>query len=81
MVEQRLFSVKFMARYLGMTQSALYQMLYRDAIPGDCIVRMGKKIHFDIEAVDRWIDGLKGHTYCVTSVVKETQKGGDTQWP
>jgi len=52
-IQQRLLTVKEAANYLAMTSAALYQLVHRKKIP---VVRFGKALRFDIQALDDWIE-------------------------
>jgi excisionase family DNA binding protein len=52
-IQKRLLTVKEAAGYLAMTAAAVYQKVHRDQIP---VVRFGKTLRFDIQALDAWIE-------------------------
>lgn len=55
-IQQRLLTVKEAAEYLSMTKAAIYQKRHRKQIP---VVRLGKALRFDIQALDAWIEAHK----------------------
>jgi len=55
-IQKRLLTVREAADYLAMTEAAVYQKVHRDQIP---IVRLGRALRFDIQALDAWIDEHK----------------------
>ena len=60
-VESRWFDVRTAAKYLCMTQHAIYHRINRCQLP---FIRDGRRIRFDREALDRWI--RKGEKYGFT---------------
>lgn len=55
-IQKRLLTVREAANYLAMTSAALYQLVHRKKVP---VVRLGKALRFDIQALDAWIEGHK----------------------
>jgi len=56
MVKKRLLIVKEASEYLGITENALYCMVYRRQIP---FVKIGKRLKFDKIDLDKWIEKQK----------------------
>ena len=56
MVEKSLLTVKEASKYLGITENALYCMVYRRQIP---FVKIGKRLRFDKIDLDKWIENQK----------------------
>ena len=56
-LRQRLFSIKDAATYLGFSVRSIRNLVYSRQLP---IVRLGKKIFFDIKDLDLWIESNKG---------------------
>ncbi len=48
----KLLKVKEVAKYLSMTEQAVYQLVHRNRIP---VVRIGKSLRFDIDEINNWI--------------------------
>jgi excisionase family DNA binding protein len=55
-VKKRLLIVKEASEYLGITENALYCMVYRRQIP---FVKIGKRLRFDKIDLDKWIEKQK----------------------
>ena len=53
MAEKRLLTIKEASEYLGITENALYCMVYRRQIP---FVKIGKRLRFDKIDLDKWIE-------------------------
>lgn len=53
--EPRLLNIRQLSDYLAMPVATLYTMRCLGRIPSDCIVRFGRSLRFDRQAVDRWI--------------------------
>jgi len=53
-VGPRLLSVAQAALYLGRTKQAIQHMIAERRLP---VVREGRRVHLDREALDRWIEG------------------------
>lgn len=58
-MEKRLMNVVELATYLSIPKGSLYTMVSLGKIPHDCIVRLGRALRFEKEAIDRWISGKK----------------------
>jgi excisionase family DNA binding protein len=56
MAEKRLLTIKEASEYLGITENALYCMVYRRQIP---FVKIGKRLRFDKIDSDKWIEKQK----------------------
>ncbi len=59
MEEKRLLSVNELAVYLAMPKATIYTYVSIRKIPPGCIVRIGRALKFDREAVDQWVSGLR----------------------
>lgn len=51
-MQRKLFTTRETANYLGLSEAALYQLVHRKKIP---VVRFGRSLRFDIEALNRFI--------------------------
>lgn len=49
----RLLDVHGCAEYLGFTESKVRGLVERGQIP---FMKLGKKLHFDVRTLDRWIE-------------------------
>lgn len=54
--ENRLFTVKEAAAYVGRTEQALQHLIHKREI---VVVRKGRRVHLDRNDLDRWIDANK----------------------
>lgn len=56
----KLINVKQMAEKLCSTVGSIYTYVStRQIIPVECVVKIGRSVRFDEEAVDRWLNSLK----------------------
>ena len=56
----KLINVKQMAEKLCSTVGSIYPYVStRQVIPVECVVKIGRSVRFDEEAVDRWLNSLK----------------------
>jgi len=55
-IQKRLLTLREAADYLAMTNAALYQLVHRKRVP---VVRLGRALRFDIQALNAWIDEHK----------------------
>lgn len=51
-----LWNIRQASRWLCMSERALRSMLYRDEIPKDAVVRIGRRIRFIPAALRGWIE-------------------------
>lgn len=56
----RLMTIRQLSDYLAVPVATLYTMRCLGRIPSDCIVRFGRSLRFDRQAVDRWIGERRG---------------------
>jgi len=54
---KRLMTVKELSLYIAMPTATIYTYVSQGKIPSDCIRRIGRALKFEIEAVDRWVNG------------------------
>ena len=54
MNEKRLLSVDELSAYLSLPKPTIYSWVSMRRIPG--VVRLGRTLRFEKEAVDRWVD-------------------------
>ncbi|OIO04662.1 MAG: hypothetical protein AUJ52_14865 [Elusimicrobia bacterium CG1_02_63_36] len=57
MEEKRLLSVDELSAYLSLPKSTIYSWVSMRRIPG--VVRLGRALRFEKQAIDRWIDAEK----------------------
>lgn len=55
----KLIDVTTMAEKLGSTVGSVYAKVSMRAIPQWCVVKIGKALRFDEEAVDKWLESLR----------------------
>ncbi len=56
-MEARWLGVKELSKYTSMPEDTIYTYVSRRRIPPECVRRIGRKLLFDLTAVDRWISG------------------------
>lgn len=54
--EPRLLNIRQLSDYLAMPVATIYTWVCLRRVPAACIVRLGRSLRFDREAVDRWIE-------------------------
>lgn len=52
----RLMNIRQLSGYLAMPVATIYTWVCLRRVPASCIVRLGRSLRFDREAVDRWIE-------------------------
>lgn len=52
----RLLNIRQLSDYLAMPVATIYTWVCLRRVPAACIVRLGRSLRFDREAVDRWIE-------------------------
>jgi excisionase family DNA binding protein len=55
----RLLSISALSAYLSIPKATLYTWVSLKKIPGECVVKLGRSLRFDLEAVDRWVSAQK----------------------
>ena len=55
---KRLLTVKELANYLGLTTRSIYTRKSRGSIPANCVVKLGESVRFDLDEINKWIDGF-----------------------
>jgi len=58
-MEKRLMNITELSEYLGTAKGSLYTMVCLRKIPQNCIVKMGRSLRFEREAIDKWITGKR----------------------
>ena len=58
-MERRLLTIGELSTYIGVPKATLYTWVCLRQIPAACIVRLGRSLKFDIQEVDKWIEGSK----------------------
>ena len=56
-MEKKLMNVKQLSEYISMPAPTIYTYVSTGKIPAECIKRIGRALKFDVEAVDRWVNG------------------------
>lgn len=54
-----LLNVKQMADKIGSTQGSIYAKVSAKQIPNWCIVKVGRRLLFDENAVDKWLESMR----------------------
>lgn len=52
---KRLMNISELADYLGTPKGSIYTMVCLRKIPQECVVKLGRALRFEKEAIDRWI--------------------------
>lgn len=56
----KLINVTQLAAKLSSTVGTIYAYVsMKKIIPGECIVKLGRAVRFDEEAVDKWLNSLR----------------------
>jgi excisionase family DNA binding protein len=55
-MEKRLMNIRELAAYLGTPKGSIYTMVCLRKIPQECIVKLGRALRFEKEAIDKWIN-------------------------
>ena len=58
-MEKRLLTVKELAVYIGTTVGSIYTLTHMGKIPRECVVKLGRSLRFEREAIDAWINQQK----------------------
>lgn len=58
-MEKRLMNIKELSEYLGTPKGSIYTMVCLRKIPQDCVVKLGRALRFEREAIDAWVNGQK----------------------
>lgn len=58
MTEKRLIDVDELSDYLSLPKATIYTWVSLRRIPG--VVHLGRALRFEVEAIDRWVTGLRG---------------------
>ena len=57
-MEKRLMNIRELSEYISMPVATIYSYKSMGKIPMDCIIKIGTSLKFDVEAVNRWINGV-----------------------
>jgi len=58
-MEKRLMNISELSAYLGTPKGSIYTMVCLRKIPQECIVKLGRALRFEREAIDKWISQQK----------------------
>ena len=56
MENKRLLNISELATYLGTPKGSIYTMVCLRKIPQYCVVKLGRALRFEKDAIDRWIN-------------------------
>ena len=59
MEKKRLMNINELSEYLGTPKGSIYTMVCLHKIPQACIVKLGRSLRFEREAIDKWINAKK----------------------
>jgi excisionase family DNA binding protein len=57
---KKLLTVDGLSDYLSMPKPTIYTWVCLRKIPAPCIVKLGRSLRFDVEAVDNWVNAQRG---------------------
>ena len=49
-------NISELSAYLGTPKGSIYTMVCMRKIPQECVVKLGRALRFEKEAIDRWIN-------------------------
>ena len=58
-MEKRLLNVEELAQYIHSTPATIYTWVSMKKIPDNCRVGISRRLLFDKECIDRWIDSCR----------------------
>lgn len=57
--DRRLLDVSGLSDYLALPRATIYTWVSMGKIPGEAIVRLGRALRFDRQAIDQWVERQK----------------------
>lgn len=61
-MDKKLLNAGELGEYLSLSRGSIYMMRFEGKIPAECVVRMGRALRFDREAINKWISEMKNAT-------------------
>ena len=58
-MEKRLLNVAELASYLSLPKSTIYTWVHTGEIPSSVIVKFGRALRFEKEAIDKWVSAKR----------------------
>jgi excisionase family DNA binding protein len=55
-MEKRLMNIKELSEYLATSKGSIYVQVHEGKIPPACIVKLGRALRFEREAINAWVD-------------------------
>ena len=55
-MEKRLMNINELSAYIGTSKGSIYVQVCQGKIPPGCIVKIGRSLRFEREAIDAWLD-------------------------
>jgi len=59
MMEKRLMNIRELSEYLGTSKGSIYTMVCLQKIPQSCVVKFGRALRFERDAIDKWVNQQK----------------------
>jgi excisionase family DNA binding protein len=56
MEKKRLMNIKELSEYLGTPKGSIYTMVCLRKIPQECVIKLGRALRFEKDAIDKWIN-------------------------
>ena len=56
MEKKRLMNIEELSEYLGTPKGSIYTMVCLRKIPQECVVKLGRALRFEKDAIDKWIN-------------------------
>lgn len=61
-MEKRLMNIEELSKYIATPKGSIYTMVCLRKFPPGCIVKIGRSLRFEKEAIDNWVTTNKLHT-------------------
>jgi excisionase family DNA binding protein len=56
MEKKRLMNIEELSEYLGTPKGSIYTMVCLRKIPQECVIKIGRALRFEKDAIDKWIN-------------------------
>ena len=56
MEKKRLMNIEELSEYLGTPKGSIYTMVCLRKIPQECVIKLGRALRFEKDAIDKWIN-------------------------
>jgi excisionase family DNA binding protein len=61
MEKKRLMNIGELSAYLGTPKGSIYTMVCLGKIPQECVVKLGRALRFEKDAIDKWINEKRSY--------------------